>query len=243
MAHALRARWVVVDIEGTVTPTDQVHVVLYGYARPRLASFIDEHADDVEVASAVREVRQLADLPEAATTAEVVAVLWGWMDEDRKATPLKTLQGRIWQQGYASGELTTRLFPDAAPALRAWHGAGAGLAVFSSGSVAAQVAAFAHTSDGDLTGLFTGYFDTVNAGPKQEAASYVAIAESLGAGRPGDLAFVSDVPAELDAAAAAGWQTLGAARPGEPFADADFGPHDVVADLADVRVESVEATT
>jgi len=223
----ITADWVVLDIEGTLTATSQVHVVLYDYARPRLGPWIDEHPDDPEVAKAVAEIRSLGGLAPGAGTGEVVAVLHGWMDADQKIAPLKTLQGLIWQRGYATGDLTAELFPDVAPVLRAWHEKGLRLAVFSSGSVSGQVAMFSRTTDGDLTGLFRRHFDTVNAGPKREAASYRTIASALAA-EPGAVVFVSDVPAELDAAAAAGWQTVGAARPGEPFGDADFGPHRTV---------------
>jgi enolase-phosphatase E1 len=231
-----RARWMVLDIEGTLMPTAQVHVELYDYARGRLGPWIDAHPDDPVVVEAIDDVVREADLPSTATTGDVVAVLHRWMDEDRKASPLKALQGLIWQHGYAAGELTTRLFPDVTPALRRWHGAGLGLAIFSSGSVAGQVAAFAHTSDGDLTSLFTYHFDTVNAGPKREPASYEAMTKTLSTA-PGAVLFASDVPAELDAAAQAGWQTLGLARPGEPYADAAFGHHPVASSLAELRVE------
>jgi enolase-phosphatase E1 len=234
-------RWVVVDIEGTLTPTDEVLVVLYDYARPRLAPWIDEHGADPTVARAVHEVRLLGDLAPDAGTAEVVAVLQGWMDEDRKATPLKTLQGQIWARGYAAGELTTRFFPDAVPVLRAWRADGLSLAVFSSGSVAAQLAAFSRSTDGDITDLFSHHFDTVNAGPKREAASYRAMTAVLAAGpdevQPGEIVFCSDVPGELDGAVAAGWRAVGVARPGEPYERADFGDHPVVADLGELVLE------
>ncbi|WP_373292445.1 acireductone synthase [Actinokineospora fastidiosa] len=228
--------WVVLDIEGTIMPTSGVHVVLYDYARPRLGPWIDANRTDPLVAGAVAEIRAEAGLPESAGTDEIVAVLHGWMDADRKATPLKTLQGLIWQRGYASGDLVSEYFPDVVPRLRAWHAAGVPMAIFSSGSVAGQIASFSSTTEGDLTGLFRHHFDTVNAGPKREAASYAAIAEGLGGPAPERILFLSDVPAELDAAAAAGWRTIGLARPGEPYADADFGAHRVVASLEDVEV-------
>jgi enolase-phosphatase E1 len=231
----VNADWVVLDIEGTLTATSQVHVVLYDYARPRLGPWIDAHADDPVVAAAVAEIRELGDLPESAGTDEVVAVLHGWMDADQKIAPLKTLQGLIWEKGYADGDLTTEFFPDVAPKLRAWHEAGLRLAVFSSGSVAGQVASFSRTTDGDLTGLFGRHFDTVNAGPKREGPSYHAIAAGLDAAGP-RIVFFSDVPAELDAARAAGWQTVGVARDGEPFGDADFGPHPTIRSFDEVEV-------
>ncbi|GAB3005543.1 acireductone synthase [Saccharothrix stipae] len=212
--------WVVLDIEGTLSATDQVLVTLYDYARPRLGPWIDEHADDPAVAEAVAQIRELSGVDGG--TDELVRVLHGWMDDDQKVTPLKTLQGLIWQRGYAEGDLVAEFFPDVVPALRRWHDAGTKLAVFSSGSVAGQVAFFAHTTDGDLTSLFEFHFDTVNAGPKREASSYLKIASVLGST---DIRFYSDVPAELDAAAEAGWRTVGVRRPGEPYGDADFGPH------------------
>jgi enolase-phosphatase E1 len=232
----LTARWVVVDIEGTLTPTSMVHVVLYDYARPRLGPWITEHPDDPVVADAVREIRSLGGLSEDAGTDVVVAVLHEWMAKDQKIAPLKTLQGLIWQRGYADGDLVTEFFPDVVPALRAWHDTGLDLAVFSSGSVAGQVASFSRTTDGDVTSLFSQHFDTVNAGPKREAPSYAAIASALDAEK-GQIVFFSDVPAELDAAAADGWQTVGLARPGEPFGDADFGPHLAIRSFADVTVD------
>ncbi|WP_033438466.1 acireductone synthase [Saccharothrix sp. NRRL B-16314] len=220
------SEWVVLDIEGTLSATDQVLVTLYDYARPRLGPWIDEHPDDPTVVEAVAQIRELSGVDGG--TDELVRVLHGWMDADQKVTPLKTLQGLIWQRGYAVGDLVAEFFPDVVPALRKWHDEGKDLAVFSSGSVAGQVAFFAHTTDGDLTSLFQYHFDTVNAGPKREAGSYLKIASALDVPDAADITFYSDVPAELDAAAEAGWRTVGVARPGEPYGDADFGPHRTV---------------
>ncbi|ASO20207.1 enolase-phosphatase E1 [Actinoalloteichus hoggarensis] len=238
MTGSLTARWVVVDIEGTLTPTSQVHVVLYDYARPRLGPWIDAHPDDEQVRAAVAATKADAGLAADAGTAEVVAVLHSWMDADRKAAPLKTLQGLIWQEGYARRELTSQYFPDAFPALRRWRDGGLRLAVFSSGSVAGQIASFSHSNEGDVTGLFDHHFDTVNAGPKREAPSYRAIAAGLGDPPAREIVFLSDVPAELDAAAEAGWQTVGLARPGEPFAEADFGAHRAIASFDEVEISA-----
>lgn len=226
MTELVATEWVVLDIEGTLSATDQVLVTLYDYARPRLGPWIDAHPDDPAVAEAVAQVREMSGV--TGGTDEVVRVLHGWMDADRKATPLKTLQGLIWQEGYARGDLVAEFFPDVVPALREWHADGVKLAVFSSGSVAGQVAFFRHTTEGDLTPLFEHHFDTVNAGPKREAESYRRIAAVLGSN---DVTFYSDVPAELHAAAEAGWRAVGVARPGEPQEHADFGPHRVVDSL------------
>ena len=233
MNSPVPARWVVLDIEGTLTPTAQVHEVLYAYARPRLGPWIDRHPDDPQVAEAVAQVRAEAGLDAAAGTDEVVAVLHAWMDADRKATALKTLQGLIWQDGYASGQLRTELFADVPAALHRYREQGAGLAVFSSGSVAAQIGLFSSTDHGDLRGLFAHHFDTANAGPKREPGSYRAMSRTLQA----PVLFASDVPAELDAAAEAGWSVVGLARPGEPFAAADFGPHRTATSFDEITIE------
>ena len=230
----MTTRAVVVDIEGTTSSTASVHVGLYDYARPRLRPWIDSHAGSPEVAAAVAATVADAGLGPAATTADVVAALHTWMDDDVKATPLKTLQGQIWAEGFAAGELTAHVFADVAPRLRAWHASGRLLAVYSSGSVASQRAWFAHTHVGDLSGLIVAYFDTVNAGPKRNRASYAAIAASLGI-TPTEALFLSDVPAELDAAADAGWRAIGLRRPGEPAEAWDFGRHPVVTSFAEVE--------
>ena len=240
MTLRFTAATVVLDIEGTTGAAGYVHGELYDYARPRLGPWIDAHTDDPDVAEAVARTKADAGLPEDAGTAAVVEALHAWMDGDVKATPLKTLQGQIWATGYAAGELSSHFFDDVVPQLRAWHGRGVHLAVFSSGSVASQVPWFRHAPAGDLTPLVDAYFDTVNAGPKREAASYDSIAAALGRS-PGELLFLSDLPAELHAARAAGWQAVGVRRPGEPNADADFGDLPVVATFAELDVDAAVA--
>jgi enolase-phosphatase E1 len=194
---AIRA--VLTDIEGTTTPISFVHDVLFPFARSTLADFLQTHAADPAVAAELDAIRRAA--PDRAP----VDVLRDWMDRDAKETPLKTLQGLIWRQGYEDGKLRGLLYPDVPPRLRQWHAAGVGLFVYSSGSVAAQRLLFGYSDAGDLAGLFSGFFDT-RVGPKREAASYRAIATQIGL-PPGAILFLSDVEAELDAAAAAGLAT------------------------------------
>ncbi|SOD99040.1 acireductone synthase [Blastococcus haudaquaticus] len=237
MTLHLTARTVVLDIEGTTGAAGYVHGELYDYARPRLGPWIDAHPDDTDVAGAVAQTKADAGLADDAGTAEVVALLHAWMDGDVKATPLKTLQGQIWAAGYAAGELSSHFFDDVVPQLRAWHGRGVHLAVFSSGSVASQVPWFRHAPAGDLTPLIDAYFDTVNAGPKRDAGSYDTIAAALGRA-PGELLFLSDLPAELHAAREAGWQVVGVRRAGEPNAGADFGDLPIIESFDGVEVDS-----
>ncbi|GLR67298.1 enolase-phosphatase E1 [Acidocella aquatica] len=184
---------VLTDIEGTTTPIAFVHRVLFPYARARLAAFCAAHA----------EVGGVPVPP--------LETLYAQMDRDEKDPVLKTIQGMIWEEGYAAGELKAEIYADVAPALRRWARGGVRLYVYSSGSVPAQKLLFGHSAEGDLTPLFQAYFDT-KAGPKREAASYGAITRGIGI-PAGEVLFLSDVEAELDAARAAGLRTCQLVRP------------------------------
>lgn len=213
---------IVLDIEGTTSPARHVYDVLFPYARERMPAWVSAHADEAATRDAVTEVAlAIGSAPDDLDA--VVAQLVAWVDEDVKAAPLKTLQGLIWEQGYAAGELTSAMFDDVAPALRAWHADGLPLVIYSSGSVAAQKALFSHTTDGDLDHLITANFDITTAGPKREPSSYQRIAAELGV-VPSSLLFLSDIQAEIDAANDAGWQAVGVLRPGEDQATATSDP-------------------
>jgi enolase-phosphatase E1 len=194
---------IVVDIEGTTSSIAFVHDTLFPYARERMHAFLRAHAEDPEVLAhmqAVAEEAGCAPEPDA-----VAAELLAWMDADRKATPLKAVQGMIWEQGYAEGNLQGHVYPDTPEWLHAWHTRGLALYVYSSGSAAAQKLIFGHSVAGDLRGYFSGFFDT-RVGGKKEASSYDAIRSRIGLAAS-EILFLSDVGAELDAAAAAGLQT------------------------------------
>jgi enolase-phosphatase E1 len=184
---------ILTDIEGTTSSIAFVAEVLFPFAHAHLADYVAAHA--AETAPILAEVA-------ASEPGDPVATLLRWIDEDRKATPLKALQGMIWADGYASGAFTGHVYPDAVAGLKRCHAAGVTLYVFSSGSVAAQKLLFGHSDAGDLTPLFAGYFDTTT-GPKREAASYAKIATAIGEA-PGDIVFLSDTPEEVAAARAAG---------------------------------------
>jgi enolase-phosphatase E1 len=186
---------VVTDIEGTTTPIDFVHKVLFPYARARLEQAVARP----DAAGIVAEVEQMAPGVPA------LATLRRWMDEDAKVTPLKSLQGLIWADGYADGSIKGQIYPDVAPALRRWAHGGLRLYVYSSGSVPAQKQIFGNSVDGDLTGYFSGFFDT-RVGAKREPESYDRICIGIGV-PPAEVLFLSDVEAELDAAATAGLRT------------------------------------
>lgn len=222
-------RAIVSDIEGTTGSIRFVHEVLFPYARERLADFVHQHADEPAVAEQLAAVRELAGESQA-DRARLVEILAGWIDADRKATPLKTLQGMIWENGYRQGEFTGHVYPDAVACLRAWHAAGVALYVYSSGSVQAQKLLFAHSDAGDLAPLFAGYFDTT-MGSKKEAESYRRIAAHLGL-TGHEVLFLSDVVAELDAAAAADFHTTQLVRE----ASMVTGDHPVATRFDEVRL-------
>ena len=201
---------IVTDIEGTTSSLSFVKDVLFPYARQRIGTFVRERAAQPEVAALLDDVRR-----EAGTDLDldgVVGQLEQWIDQDRKITPLKALQGLLWEAGYVNGDFTGHLYPDALQALRSWHAQGLSLYVYSSGSVYAQKLLFGYSDFGDLTPLFSGYFDTT-IGAKVEAASYARIAAQLGLDA-GQILFLSDIEAELNAARSAGMKTVWLVREG-----------------------------
>ena len=171
--------------------------MLFPFARAQLGTYLQSHGDDPAVAAELAQINGLAP------GTDPLAALLGWMDQDAKIPPLKTLQGLIWRQGYQSGALLGQIYPDVPPALKAWHAAGIKLYVYSSGSVEAQKLLLAHSDQGNLLPLFSGHFDT-HTGPKREAESYRRIAAAIGE-EAGECLFLSDIAAELSAAKGAGW--------------------------------------
>jgi enolase-phosphatase E1 len=203
---------IVTDIEGTTTSLAFVKDVLFPYARTRLAGFVLTHGGRAEVLEQLILAGALCGRP--LDRAAIVRELEAWSDADRKVAPLKALQGMIWAEGYARGELVGHVYDDAAAALRRWHQDGLRVYVFSSGSVAAQQLLFRHSLHGDLTPCCRGFFDT-NTGSKQEPESYRRIATAIGVA-PMHTLFLSDTVAELDAARAAGMHVLRIDRQGRP---------------------------
>ncbi len=198
-------RAILTDIEGTTSSISFVKDVLFPYAAKNMRSFLQahwQHADVQKQIAAIAEITQTRiDTVDAAD-----AVLQQWIADDQKITPLKALQGMIWKQGYADGDYRAHMYPDAPTRLRQWHADGFALYVYSSGSVAAQKLFFGYSEAGDLTGLFSGYFDTT-VGGKRDSTSYAAISDTIGV--PADqILFLSDIIEELDAAHAVGMKTV-----------------------------------
>jgi enolase-phosphatase E1 len=218
---------VVLDIEGTTTPLAFVQATLFPYARRALDAFVRDRIGSPELATVVASLRQdwrddaargesppawPDDESDEASVASIVSYAAWLMDRDRKAFGLKELQGLIWEHGYREGTLRGDVFPDVPDALRRWRNAGVTIAIYSSGSVLAQQLLFRSTPYGDLTTLIDAHFDT-SVGAKRDPESYARIAAALRISAARTL-FLSDVPAELAAARAAGCRAILCVRPG-----------------------------
>lgn len=232
MTVTVSADVIVLDIEGTTSAAGFILGDLYDYARPRLDEVLGRDDDTVRTAraDAIIETGLAAD----ATDAEVADALRALMASDVKSTPLKTLQGILWAEGFQAGEITSQFFDDVPPRLHAWRDAGIRLVSYSSGSVASQVPWYRHAPQGDLTPLVEQWFDTVSAGPKKDADSYRTIADAVGA-PAGRILFLTDHPDEVTAALAAGWNVVALDRDGEPWHGASFGAPSV-STFADIEV-------
>ncbi|MGX1184818.1 enolase-phosphatase E1 [Pseudomonas sp. F-14 TE3623] len=206
---------ILTDIEGTTSAVSFVFDVLFPYAAKHLPDFVRENAERADVAEQLAAVRRDSGEPQA-DVERVIEILLGWIAEDRKATPLKALQGMVWEQGYQVGQLKGHVYPDAVEALKRWHQEGYQLFVYSSGSIQAQKLIFGCSDAGDLSPLFSGHFDTTS-GPKREAQSYERITQAIGV-EASQILFLSDIVQELDAAQAAGMATCGLAREGGELA-------------------------
>lgn len=228
-------RVILLDIEGTTTPIDFVFKTLFPFAAEHVEEFLRKNSSDSEIKTLIAELRStwsgaassgapvwIESTPEEKVISAAAYVRW-LIAHDSKITPLKTLQGKIWEQGFRSGAIKGEVYPDVAPAFARWSEQEKRIAIFSSGSVLAQKLLFAHSTAedagversatrGDLTPYIEAYFDTTT-GPKREAGSYRKIARALGVPPPEAL-FVSDVEAELDAAREAEMKTAQSLRPG-----------------------------
>jgi enolase-phosphatase E1 len=226
--HEKRLCWLLLDVEGTTTPVEFVSRILFPYARQQAGRFLLERNGDADVREEICRLRAehaldmergsappkwLDDSAEGSVDSASQYVHW-LMDQDRKSTALKALQGRIWEKGYRSGELHGEVYPDVPPACSRWRRQNRKIAIFSSGSVLAQKLLFGTIPGGDLTAFLAAHFDTTT-GPKFDPESYRRIAAHLSV-QASQVAFISDTIAELDAAAQAGVQTLLCVRTRQP---------------------------
>jgi enolase-phosphatase E1 len=203
---------ILTDIEGTTTSVSFVYDVLFPYFREHIheANTLPSNLINPIIKATMDQAKQ--EGKNLTTTEECLEQLRQWSLEDRKFTPLKTLQGYIWKKGYEEGKIKGHIYPDVVPTLEEWREEGISLAVYSSGSVQAQKLIFGYSEEGDLTPLFSYFFDT-KMGGKKETRSYENIAAEMEL-EPYEILFLSDVPDELKAAREAGFEVIQLVRPG-----------------------------
>lgn len=228
---------ILTDIEGTITSLSFVKEVLFPYSKQKMKDFIAaQHETNLIVKQLIQNVFSEAGIEgsfhcgEEQTPEKAIQILNKWIEEDKKTTPLKALQGMIWEEGYESGDYKGHLYPDAYEKLRELKDKGLSLYVYSSGSVKAQELLFKYSEFGDIRKLFDGFFDT-RTGSKKDPASYTRIAKETGIS-PEYILFLSDVEEELNAAAKAGLQTAYILREEDyPGAGKKVSPHPIHPDL------------
>ena len=223
-------RAIVTDIEGTTSSLSFVKDILFPYARQHIGDYLRSHVETPAIQAELAEIRHLTNQSNLSPE-EIITQLIQWLDEDQKITPLKNIQGYIWEEGYQRGDYQGHIYSDAVDKLQEWHQQQIILGVYSSGSIYAQKLLFSHTAYGDLTPLFSAYFDTT-IGAKINSNSYLSIAESLNL-PAASLLFLSDVEQELDAAKKAGLQTIWLVREGEINTEAS---HVQVRDFAAIQL-------
>lgn len=207
-------RYILTDIEGTTTSVSFVYDVLFPYFRKHIGE-LRELTQQEEVQKAFKQTVELAaslENKKLGSVDDIINTLYRWSEEDRKITPLKTVQGILWKKGYESGEIKGHVYEDVLPALIKWQQYGLKMGVFSSGSIAAQKLIFGYSESGDLTSYFSNYFDTTTGG-KREVETYPKIAAELTLPAP-QILFLSDIFEELEAADLAGMKTVQLVRPG-----------------------------
>ncbi len=220
-------RAVLTDIEGTTSSLSFVKDVLFPYSKKKIRDFVKTHSQDPAVMRILEEVQKIEE-------GDPVETMIRWIEEDRKITPLKELQGLIWEEGYRTGELQGHIYPDAYQKIKEWHEKGLPIYIYSSGSVKAQKLLFGHTQYGDINHLFSGYFDT-KIGNKKDPESYRKIAKEIGL-KPEEILFLSDNPEEILASAEAGMRVIGVAREGENDPIDNF-PHPQVRNFEEITLD------
>ena len=218
---------ILTDIEGTTTSISFVHDTLFPYAKQHVREYVLAHENDANVQKILKDVEEVAMVP----SDQVVDTLLAWMEQDKKITPLKALQGMMWEEGYRQGAFKGHVYDDAYQQLSLWKTQGIDLYVYSSGSVQAQKLLFGYSTHGDMTPLFSNYFDT-KIGGKKESTSYRMIAQQIGLA-PQYILFLSDSVDELNAAQESGMQTMLLNREGALLNDCG---HRVVVNFSEISI-------
>lgn len=195
---------IITDIEGTTTSVAFVYEVLFPYAKEHIPSYIKNHSQQIDVIEQLQLIN--IEVGKSLSINEAIEQLLQWMDEDKKVTPLKNLQGMIWEDGYKTNRFQGHVYDDVPANIKKWHDTGIPVSIYSSGSIKAQKLLFSHSIAGDLTPWLSGYFDTT-IGAKKDHQSYLKIANEINKS-PTEILFLSDITEELDAASQSGMQTV-----------------------------------
>ena len=221
---------ILLDIEGTLSSISYVKDVMFPYSKKKLKQFLEENRENEKVKQIIKQVEDIEG--KKLSLEEVAQILEKWIDEDKKVTPLKELQGLIWKEGFESGELKGHLYEDAYKKLKEWKDKGYKLYIYSSGSVGAQKLYFSHSEYGNILDLFSGHFDT-KIGNKKEQKSYEKIAKEIGL-KPEEILFLTDNPDEVKAAEKAGMKAIRIVRPEDSEYIQDF-PYPQMKNLEEVE--------
>jgi enolase-phosphatase E1 len=213
---------ILTDIEGVLCQATFIRQVLTPYSLRHLPDFLETHREDPQVRRLLADVRAYAG--SALDEAALVERMRAWIEAEQQITPLKALQGLIWEAGYRRGDFRAPVEEDALQCLKSWRDRGILVYLFSTSSVHAQELCLAHSAAGDLRPLVARCFDT-RMGGKRQTAAYKGIAAETGH-PPAQILCLGDRVAELDAAAAAGMHTCCLRRPGDTR---DHGGHPVAA--------------
>ena len=197
------------DIEGTTTPISFVHETLFPYSKKRLKQFlktlefdkslesdlIEENSSDL---SKENYKESILDSNQEIDKNKLESYLNFLIRVDRKSKPLKEIQGKIWRDGYESGELKSIIYADVKLFFEKLKELDKKIYIYSSGSVEAQKLIFKYSKLGDLSIYIHDYFDT-NIGGKKEPESYSKILANINIPAK-ELVFFTDVKEEADAA-------------------------------------------
>ena len=168
----------------------------------------EDHEDDENAEIGVSLHAQDAVFETQVYTA--IQALKTWSLEDKKITPLKDLQGLIWQEGFRKGLFKAPLYQDALDFFLNMKGKGLPIYVYSSGSIQAQRLFFEFSEFGDIRYLFSGFYDT-KIGSKKEYESYLKIADDIKVS-PEHILFLTDIKDECRASEQAGLLTVQVVR-------------------------------
>jgi enolase-phosphatase E1 len=221
---------ILLDIEGTTCPVNYVSQTLFPYASQQLPTYLHVHQGDPDIAALIEELEKLwqedkdpaakqlrrqQDSPATEPAQALMPYLQHLIRTDQKVTALKDLQGRIWESGYSQGVLVAPIYEDVPSTLSGWKEQGLCLAVYSSGSIAAQKLLYRYSNAGNLSTLFEHWFDT-RTGLKQTPESYSSISRHMQC-ESTNILFISDSYNEVEAAHQAGLHVLLSHREDSPI--------------------------